>query len=127
MSQIGMKKGLWVNLDFKHHHVAVHCSVWSGKEVVYVDNHPVSEKRNLTLFASEHAIEIDGEPFLVNIEIENPFTLKTEVRIKKGARTLSRQSNSMSGANISFFYSFIAGFIVIGGLTGYLLGKLLVA
>jgi hypothetical protein len=125
-----MKKGIWVYFDFQSHHIAVHIPPFSGKETVYIDDHPVSEKRNLLSFKGKHAIKIDGQPYSLEIVLENPFTYKTEVRLKKGARTLQIQTTHLlttSKNTLVYVLTFLAGFIVIGGLTGYLLGKFLVA
>ena len=89
-----MKKGLWCHFDYEGHHIAVHFSIWSGKEVIYVDDHPVSDKRNVLRFTSRHNIEIDGKPLVIELEVENPFIYRVEVRLKKGARTLKRQSKT---------------------------------
>jgi hypothetical protein len=129
MGQISMKKDLWCHFDYEGHHIAVHFSIWSGKEVVYVDNHPASDKRNILRFTSRHNIEIDSKPLVIELEVENPFTYRVEVRLKKGARTLKRKSNALFVANKKTFLvllSLFAGFIVIGGLTGYFIGRMLV-
>jgi hypothetical protein len=129
MSQISMRKGIWVYFDFQSHRIAVHMSVLSGKETVYIDDHPVSDKRNLLSFKGKHAIEVDGQPLTIEIELENPFTFKTEVRIKKGARTLQTQTTHLLTASknsLMYVITLLAGFVAMGGLTGYLLGKLLV-
>ncbi len=128
MNQISMRKGLWSHFDYEGHHIAVHFSIWSGKEVVYVDDHPVSEQRNLLRFLGRHPIEIDGKPLTVELELENLLTHRVEVRLKKGARTLQSQSKALLGANknTAILLLSLAGFMVVGGLTGYLIGRVLV-
>ena len=129
MGQISMKRDLWCHFDYEGHHIAVHFSIWSGKEVVYVDDHPVSDKRNLLRLTSRHNIDIDSKPLVIELDVENPFTYRVEVRLKKGARTLKRQSVALFGADkktVLVLLSLFAGFIIIGGLTGYLIGIVLV-
>jgi hypothetical protein len=124
-----MKKDLWCHFDYEGHHIAVHFSIWSGKDVFYVDDHPISDKLNILRFTSRHNIEIDCKPLVIELEVENPFTYRVEVRLKKGARTLKRQSNALFAANKKTFLvllSLFAGCIVIGGLTGYIIGRMLV-
>jgi hypothetical protein len=123
-----MKKGLWCRFDYEGHHIAVHFSIWSGKEVVYVDDHPVSYKRNLLRFTSRHNIDIEGKPHVIELEVENPFIHRVEVRLKKGASTLKRQSTALFGANKKtalVLLSLFSGFLVFGGFTGYLIGRML--
>ena len=83
MTRITMKQGLWCHLQHEGHNIAVHCSLWSGKEVVYVDDHPVSEHRNLFRFTGRHALRLNNQDYTLEVEVENPFTYRTEVRLKK--------------------------------------------
>lgn len=128
MSQIGIRKGIWVYFDFQNHRISVHLSALSGKETVYVDDHPVSEKRNLLSFKGKHAVKIDGQLLSIEIELQNPFTFKVEVSIKKGRGSLQSQTIQLLTAseNSLSVLTMLAGFVVIGGLTGYLFAKLLV-
>tara|TARA_X000000950_G_C13415385_1_gene457864 strand:+ start:351 stop:542 length:192 start_codon:yes stop_codon:yes gene_type:complete len=55
------------------------------------------------------------------VEVENPFTYRTEVRLKKGARTVKRESTSMLSRNNSLFKNIavIAGIAAFGAVFGY--------
>lgn len=125
MNEISMKKSCWCHLEYEGHQIAVHFSIWSGKEIVYVDDHPVSEKRNLLSFTSKHEISIDKVPYIVELTIENPFTYSAEVRLKKRNRTVSKTNqryvNKNSLKKVLFFIlaSVGAGF-TIGFLLPYL-------
>jgi hypothetical protein len=61
MSQVSMRKGFWFYFEHQGHDISVHGSAWSGKETIYVDNHPVSDKRNLTSFTGKHDFVIDND------------------------------------------------------------------
>ncbi|NDW15370.1 hypothetical protein GTQ48_07545 [Alteromonas genovensis] len=121
MTQITMRQGLWCHLQHEGHDIAVHCSLWSGKEVVYVDDHPVSEHRNLFRFTGRHALRLNNQDYTLEVEVENPFTYRTEVRLKKGARTVKRESTSMLSRNNSLFKNIavIAGIAALGAVFGY--------
>ncbi|NDW21269.1 immunoglobulin domain-containing protein [Alteromonas hispanica] len=121
MTQITMRQGLWCHLQHEGHDIAVHCSLWSGKEVVYVDDHPVSEHRNLFRFTGRHALRLNDQDYTLEVEVENPFTYRTEVRLKKGARTVKRESTSMLSRNNSLFKNIavIAGIAALGAVFGY--------
>jgi hypothetical protein len=121
MTQITMRQGLWCHLQHEGHNIAVHCSLWSGKEVVYVDDHPVSEHRNLFRFMGRHALRLNNQDYTLEVEVENPFTYRTEVRLKKGARTVQRESISMLSRNNSLFKNIavIAGIAALGAVFGY--------
>jgi hypothetical protein len=73
MTQITMRQGLWCHLQHEGHNIAVHCSLWSGKEVVYVDDHPVSEHRNLFRFTGRHALRLNKQDYTLEVEVENPL------------------------------------------------------
>ena len=121
-----MKKGLWCYFDYEDHHVAVHFSNWTGKELVYIDDHPVSEKRNFLLFTSRHDIEINGKPLVVELE---SLSFSVEVRLKRGVRALQGQTIRPFGTNkniLVVMLSSLAAFMIIGGLTGYFIGRMLV-
>jgi hypothetical protein len=122
MTQITMRQGLWCHLQHEGHNIAVHCSLWSGKEVVYVDDHPVSEHRNLFRFTGRHALRLNSQDYTLEVEVENPFTYRTEVRLKKGARTVQRETTSMLSRNNSLFKNIavIAGIAALGAVFGYL-------
>ncbi len=121
MTQITMRQGLWCHLQHEGHDIAVHCSLWSGKEVVYVDDHPVSEHRNLFRFTGRHALRLNDQDYTLEVEVENPFTYRTEVRLKKGARTVKRESTSMLSRDNSLFKNIavIAGIAALGAVFGY--------
>lgn len=61
MSQVSMKNGFWFYFEHEGNDVSVHGSAWSGKEVVYLNNHPVSIKRNLFSRKSTHVFSIAGK------------------------------------------------------------------
>lgn len=127
MSEISMKKHLWCHLEYEGHRIAVHFSAWSGKEIVYVDDHPVSEKRNLFSFTGRHPITLNNVPYTVELEVENPFTAKIELRLKKGARTVARQNKRLLKANKSSMVSILSVFAIamlVGFAFGYLVPKL---
>jgi hypothetical protein len=56
-----MRKGFWFYFEHQGHDISVHGSAWSGKETIYMDNHPVSDKRNLTSFTGKHDFVIDND------------------------------------------------------------------
>ena len=121
MPEISMKKHLWCHLEYEGHRIAAHFSAWSGKEIIYLDDHPVSEVRNLTSFTGTHPIKIEDVQYMVELEIENPFTLKVELRLKKGARTVARANKRFLKINKKTILSLL-GFFAVAMTVGYTLG-----
>lgn len=129
MPEISMKKHLWCHLEYEGYRISVHFSAWSGKEVVYIDDHPVSEKRNLLSFTGKHAIVLNKVPYTLELELINPFTYRVELRLKKGARTIIRKQHSSIGASKkSLIYAsvFVSCFMIFGFAFGYIFSKLFV-
>jgi hypothetical protein len=121
MTQISMKKNMWCHFEHEGHRISIHFSTWSGQETVYVDDHPVSQKRNLLRFSSSHLIEIDDQQYSVELEIENPFTYKALARLKKGARTLQQQQTSFFEGKHAVLS--LVGFFCMCLVLGYGVGK----
>lgn len=128
MKQISMKQGLWCRLQHEQYQIAVHCSLWSGKEVVYVNDHPVSIKRNIFRLMGKHHITLGGKPFTIEIDVENPFTYKIEVRLKKGPRTIERETVALFTQKKPLVQglAFIGVCALVGIVFGYFAGKLYV-
>jgi hypothetical protein len=127
MSELNMKKHNWCHLEYEGHRIAAHFSAWSGKEIIYVDDHPVSETRNLLRFISKHPIELNKVPFTVELEVLNPFTAAVELRLKKGARTVAKKNQRiLQKKTLVSIFGFFAAFAFVGFVAGIAFAKLVV-
>jgi hypothetical protein len=122
-----MKKNMWCHFEHEGHKISIHFSTWSGKEVVYVDDHPVSEKRNVLRLTSKHTFMIREQEFSLELEVENPFSYKAQTRLKKGNEVIGTQSTSMFKERkviMYFIFGLIAG-LFFGVYVGRLVGQAL--
>jgi hypothetical protein len=127
MTQISMRKGMWFYFDYENHKIALHFSTWSGKEVVYIDDHIVSETRNMFRFTSRHSIMLGDTPLSIELEVENPFTYATEARLMKGRRVLQSQKASlfkMNKRSVAKLFAWLAAGMLGGYFAGYILAQL---
>ncbi len=74
MSQVSMRKGFWFYFKHKGNDISVHGSGLTATETVYVNNHPVSIKRNFIHFISKHSFVHDGVSYDVEINVKGIFS-----------------------------------------------------
>jgi hypothetical protein len=81
MSQVSMKNGFWFYFEYEGNDISVHGSAWSGKEVVYVNNHPVSIKRNIFSRQSTHHFSVAGKPARIEYHLVKLLTGELSVSL----------------------------------------------
>lgn len=69
MSKVSMSNGYWFYFKHNDNDISVHGSAWSGKESVFLNNHPISIKRNLTRFSGNHSFSEKGVDYRVQIKL----------------------------------------------------------
>ena len=74
MSQVSMRKGFWFYFKHKGNDISVHGSGLTATETVYVNNHPVSIKRNFIHFISKHSFVHDGTSYDIEINVKGIFS-----------------------------------------------------
>jgi len=124
MSQVSMLKGYWFYFKYNNNDISVHGSSWSGKEVVYFNNHPVSMKRNITNFKSTHEFEAEGVSYTVNVNLISVLKGAVETEVFANGESLAKQTLAIAkkGAKNEPWYkvlAFIVAFFVVGAAFGY--------
>ncbi len=119
------KNGFWFFFNHKGHEIVVFCSAVSGKEIVYVDEEEVSNKRSLRM-STLHSFEIEGEPLSIEVTLLSLLTTDVRCVLFVGKEKVAEERKSISlkvgkyklaGKKALLFY-FACGFV--GGLVGAL-------
>ena len=128
MSQVSMRQGFWFYFTHNGHDISVHGSAWSGKESVYVNNHPVSIKRNLMSFTGEHHFEHDGVKYKVKITVASILRGQIVTELYADGELAGKESLAMTPnehdanytkkSRITFIAIFV-GFFLVGMAAGY--------
>ena len=127
MSQVSMRKGFWFYFEHQGHDISVHGSAWSGKETIYVDNHPVSDQRNLTSFTGTHDFTVDNNEYEVIIKVISIFKGSIEVSLKCNGQIVGKESKTMlEKRNGKKFAKELIVLMVAGAGVGYLIGRFIV-
>lgn len=123
MSQVSMLKGYWFYFKHNGNDISVHGSSWSGKEVVYLNNHPVSIKRNITSRKTIHYFSLDGVDYRVEIFLKSFLTGEVETKLYASEECIGSESLAIreSKQNSPWYKAvgFTALFFVIGVAFGY--------
>lgn len=127
MSQVSMRKGFWFYFEHQGHDISVHGSAWSGKETIYVDNHPVSDKRNLTSFTGKHDFVIDNDKYEVGIKVLSLFSGTIEVTLICNDKIIGVENKTWieKGSNKKLFQEFLL-LLAVGATFGYLTGRYII-
>ncbi|MBT1449291.1 hypothetical protein KJ365_00230 [Glaciecola sp. XM2] len=132
MSQVSMLKGYWFYFKHNNNDISVHGSSWSGKEVVYFNNHPVSMKRNVTSFKTTHEFEAEGVNYTVNIHLVSVLKGAVETEVFANGESIGKETLAITkkGAKKEPWYkvlAFIAAFFVAGAAFGYFVVSFIVS
>jgi hypothetical protein len=124
------RNGFWFFFNHKGHEIVVFCSAMSGKEIVYVDEEEVSNKRSLKM-STQHHIEIEGDSLCVEVRLMSLLSTDVQCTLLKDNDVIAKEQKSipfkvgkheMTGKKAILFY-FACGFV--GGLVGALSVNLL--
>ncbi|MFC4700520.1 hypothetical protein ACFO4O_10145 [Glaciecola siphonariae] len=127
MNKISMKRGLWFHLPFEdqgvRHQIAVHLNPMTGKEVVYVDDHPASERRNLLATRSTHHIMINDSALTVELEETESFKGVYRANLKRlrtvicyDEKRLYSEKGALKSIALQLAASIVAGILLAGAL-----------
>ena len=73
MENVSITKGYWFYFQDGDNEIAVFGSGWSGKEVVYFNDNPVSEDRNIR-FVSTHEFTKNSKQYKIVYEVVSMLT-----------------------------------------------------
>lgn len=126
MSQVSLRKGYWFYFDHEGNDISMFGSAWNGKEIVYFNNKPVSEFRNITKLKSQHRFEAKGRQYKVKTEMKSIMrgTLKVTLECDGDIIDSEEVSYSPKGSFRKEFFSknnllFLAACFAIGAALGY--------
>ncbi|MDY6929686.1 MAG: hypothetical protein SWN10_21630 [Pseudomonadota bacterium] len=121
--------GYWFYFNDGDTDIAVNGSAWSGKETVYVNDNPVSSKRELLKTVSEHHFVHNGHKYLVRYHITSLMRGNLECEVFKNGELLASQSKAFVSSSkrswLNILKMFAFGFLF--GLSAVALVKYLVA
>lgn len=127
MSQVTMRKGYWFYFEHEGHDISVHGSAWSGKEAVYVDNHPVSDIRNLTSLTGEHHFVIDNNQYHLTIKMTSILRGTMEVTLRCNDKIVGVESKSYATkTNGKKVIKELLILMAAGAVVGYLFARFIV-
>lgn len=111
MSQVSMKNGFWFYFDHDGNDISVHGSAWSGKETVYVNNHPVSIKRVLTSRTSIHQFKVKDTDYRIVFKMASIIMARLSVSLYANDELVSTEEKAYHANKMSVLKKASIGFI----------------
>ena len=126
MSKISLTDGYWFYFDVDNIQIAAWGSAWSGKEVVYLNDDPVSECRNIGR-NSEHSFTHAGHSYRVEYNVTSMMRGEIHALLYRDGELFAEQSQAYvekgkSGwkSFLKTFFSFFVGGFIVGALGAWL-------
>ncbi len=120
MQNASLFKGYWFYFQDGDTEIAVHGSAWSGRETVYVNDNPVSDKRVLHKLKSEHKFTHNGKEYRVVFDVTNPLTGAIECSLYSGytgRKLLAKQTKAfIEKGNKSVWVTLLTLFLIGAGV-----------
>lgn len=114
MATVTLIDGYWFYFQDEGTDIAVHGSAWSGKETVYVNDNPVSDKRALLSCVSEHEFTHGAHDYKVRYEVTSLMCGALECSLFKDGTLLASQKKAYIEKNkntwMKVLFLFFAGF-----------------
>lgn len=111
MSQVSMKNGFWFYFNHDGNDISVHGSAWSGKETVYVNNHPVSIKRVLTSRTSIHQFKVNDTDYRIVFKMASITMARLVVSLYANDELVSTEEKAYHANKMSVLKKASIGFI----------------
>lgn len=118
MATSGIREGYWFYFNDESVDIAVNGSMWSGRETVYVNDNPVSDKREMFKVKSSHTFTHAEQAYRVSFEMDNILTGRLECSLFKNNRLIAKQEKAAFDSAKSFIKIIGVGFLfglLIGG------------
>jgi len=119
MSDRSLTNGFWFYFDVGEDQIAVHGSAWSGKEVVYFNDDPISETRNVK-FRSEHEFKKNGKQYKIIFLVESMLKSNLRCALYVDGKQHDVQTKGMLKGNNKEIGKAIFVYFVIGMVFGFL-------
>lgn len=113
MATASFVNGYWFYFNDGDSEIAVHGSAWSGRETVYLNDNPVSDKRELLKFSSDHAFTHNGHEYRVNYHLTNVLTGALECTLYRDGKLFASQTKGILGKSRGSWL-FILGMFLAG-------------
>jgi hypothetical protein len=118
-SEGSIKEGIWFVFENDGNKICVWGSSFNGKEIIYLNDQIVSEKRNVKFKGKHQFKDNNGNEF--EVEFETVSTLKGELKcdiIKNGNRIKTFTAKYIKPKNKKFNIIFLIFFILLGVIIG---------
>lgn len=127
MKSVSMRNGYWFYFEVDGLEIVAHGSAYSGKETVYINDNPVSEKRNLFSTNGTHTFQHQGKQYKVTFDVTNILTGKLTCKLfidetLQAEQTKAYVESSTQGI-LTFLKTFLI-FVLVGGGIGLIAGML---
>ena len=101
ISKADFTNGIWMVFNSEKHIVKVWMSLVNGKEIIYVNDELLSERRNITSFNTVDSFNHNGDHFDVEIDTESLLPLKINCSVFinghwKGTKMVEQALNTMT-------------------------------
>jgi hypothetical protein len=123
MEYISPKDGFWFYFQDGDDEIAVFGSGWTGKEVVYVNDNPVSESRNYR-FNSVHEFTRNGKNYRIEYKVISMARGEVHCSLFINDELLDTQKKAVFVRSGKAAWKAIAMYFVVGMVFGYLGAKL---
>ena len=119
MSKVTIKDGFWFFFEDDGIEIAVNASAFSGKETVYVNDNPVSEKRSYG-FLSLHNFQYKGKHYRVKCDVVNIITQKVECSLSINGKVQYTQTKAYITGGVWGVFKQLGFWIGIGMAVGFI-------
>jgi hypothetical protein len=118
MSRVTLKSGFWFFFEDEGIEIAVNASAFSGKETVYVNDNPVSEKRSYGLL-SLHNFQYKGKHYRVKCDVVNIWTQNVECSLSINGKVQFTETKAYITGGIKGFIKLLVLWIGFGATVGF--------
>jgi hypothetical protein len=124
MSQVSIKDGFWFFFEDKEIEIAANASTFSGKETVYVNDNPVSEKRNYGTL-SLHNVQYMGKHYRLKFDVINIWTQKIECSLSIDGKIQFTETKAYIAGGVWGFLKLLGFWIGVGITVSFVAGFLI--
>ncbi|WP_339721180.1 hypothetical protein [uncultured Paraglaciecola sp.] len=123
MSKVTIKEGFWFFFEDEGIEITANASTFSGKETVYVNDNPVSEKRSYGTL-SLHNFQYNGKHYRVKFDVLNIWTQKVECTLSIDGTVQFTETKAYINGGVWGFLRQLGVWIGIGVTLGLVVGFL---
>lgn len=116
---VSLKGGYWFYFQDGDDEIAIFGSGWSGKEIVYFNDNPVSEARNLK-FISNHEFSKGGKDYRIVYKVESMWRGEVHCSLYINDKLHDTQKKAVMVKSAKSVWKAISFYFVIGFIFGFL-------